>query len=122
MKKETIQIDMTSDYVDCELCGGDDAEGCLITFGEWSLGGEAYAHCYNGFSNDAMECFIALYKHLNLDIIVDENKCFDLPHAITLLKAEGYEVKLIESYFDYNDYHEQYGDDYGDDYNEEEED
>jgi hypothetical protein len=117
MKKEKICIDLSNDYMDCELCGADEADSCLITVGEWSFGGDAVAHCYNGYSMDAYECFVALYDYLSINVILNEND-FDIQEAIKFLNDQGYKVEFTEQLFDYDEYHDIYG--YDDEYDDDE--
>jgi len=114
MTKEKIIVNITSDYMECELCGSDGADSCEIEMGEWSFGGVAVAHCYNGYSIEDADCFMALFKHISIVYEIDQEKDFDRNAAVNFLSSLGYDVDVDINLYEADDYYRDFG--YEDDY------
>jgi hypothetical protein len=94
MSKKIINVLFSEDCYDCELCGDDWASSTLIEYGDWSYGGIAIAHCFDGVSFCSHDCFSALLEHLNIPFDNSENAITE--DFIKFLEGLGY-IVLVET-------------------------
>jgi hypothetical protein len=112
MSKKIINVLFSEDCYDCELCGDDWASSTLIEYGDWSYGGIAIAHCFDGVSFCYHDCFNALFKHLNISFDNSDNSVKE--DFIKFLESLGYTVLVETQELDEDDYYESNYNDYDD--------
>jgi hypothetical protein len=69
-----LEIEWTGDYYDCETCGGNGAEGAIVTDGQGKiiLELEPIAHCYDPKDYSREEVLLKLLEVLGYKVsIVD---------------------------------------------------
>jgi hypothetical protein len=64
-----IKIEWLSDYIDCETCGGNDADGARVTIdGFVALELIPHAHCFGGDHWDERAVYRSILEHLGYTV------------------------------------------------------